>query len=197
MDSVNLQTAVENFKKRLACLYKLVDPELEKKYIDIFKNVYKAYNLPDEDIALRSAKISCLGFVFGHGSSRLVVNATDRVYNKSRLCKLVPENDDFNLLSIIRRIPKEVPVTDVDLGSVHKLAVVSVYSRGLYDEKWGISRPSLSCREILSQIPENLMSEVSAFAILDDSPDCFENYNVLLGLYSFKIVLYGGDVVEK
>ena len=76
MDSVNLQTAVANFEKRLACLYKLVDPELEKKYIDIFKNVYKAYNLPDEDIALRSAKISCLGFVFGHGSSRLVVNAS-------------------------------------------------------------------------------------------------------------------------
>lgn len=195
MDSVNLQTAVENFKKRLACLYKLLDSELEKKYIDIFKNVYKAYNMPDEDIALRSAKISCLGFVFGHDSARLVVNATDRVYNKSRLCKLVPENDDFNLLSIIRRIPKEVLVTDVDLSSVHKLAVVPVYSRGLYDG--GISRPSLSCREILSQIPEDILPKVSAFAILDDSPDYFENYNVLLGLYSFKVVLYGGDVVEK
>ncbi len=189
---INLQIAVANFKKRLACLYKLLDPELEKKYIDIFKNVYKAYNMPDEDIALRSAKISCLGFVFGHDSARLVVNATDRVYNKSRLCKLVPENDDFNLLSIIRRIPKEVPVTDVDLSSVHKLAVVSVYSRGLYDG--GISRPSLSCREILSQIPEDILPKVSAFAILDDSPDYFENYNVLLGLYSFKVVLYGGDV---
>lgn len=206
MDSVNLQTAVENFKKRLNYLYKnSLSPELEKKYLGIYENVCKAYAKDDKDFSLLAARVRSLGFVApvttygstGGVGARLVISKADRLYKKASLCSVVPENDNVNLLSFTKEIPEEALVANVLSENMYEVAEISVYSTGAYDKKWNINRPSLSIREILSQVPENLINEVTAFAVLDDSQDCLDNFNVVLGMFTFKVILYGGEVIEN
>ena len=44
-------------------------------------------------------------------------------------------------------------------------------------------------KDVLSQIPAHLLAKVKAFALdMDESP--FECYNMLLGMYAFKVKLY-------
>lgn len=193
MDSIKLQNKIQIFSKRLEVLG--VDMALAAKYISIYQTVLMSQEIPENELLERKG-IQLLGLVAQKqvfypqktAVSRFVLNEADPDFNKSKLCRFKGVELSDDLLALCKTIPKSVTTEKADADSVSLLEEITIYSLGSETELY-YRTPSLRLKDVLSQIPAYLLAKVKAFALdMDESP--FECYNMLLGMYAFKVKLY-------
>lgn len=202
MNSVNLQAAVENFKHRLFNLYHdSLDNSLVEKYIGIYQVVLEAEDKPEQEIAGLAKNIAFIGNVAfkrsyqsldGNGL-RLLLFKKDGAFKKSVLCKVSDVGLNDNVLIWGKEFPKTAVLEKVDADTMQKLKEITVYSKG-EPTRFGYNNPLLTVREVVSQIPAELIPSVTAFGIQLEDSDPLANYNVIMKRYCFKVILYTGLV---
>ena len=203
MDDVNYGIFVGRFEENFKLFSEFMPEETLQKYRRICRSFVLSHAKTwDKDNGYQyvkdlEVKTKCLGYVFYNSEAddivpRLILSKSDPSFGEAELWQIQPENDDFNLLLLAKNMPLYtvgVPVSE----KVHKLAEITVYSYGRYDRIARATMPHLSQKIILSQIPEELASQVTAYAVLDDE-DYFAKFDFVLSLYTFKVILYSGEI---
>lgn len=194
---------MKKFEDRLNALFaRWCDEEILEKYKKLYEGVLVAES-KDVNALLPLSKVKLVGYVVPtsvsavqqENGARLVLSKHDRVFQKeaasekARFCEFagLGLNEDILLLG------KEVSqsrVSNIDPKAIREIGTINVYSRGVPTDE-GYAMPALPLREVLTQIPAELVDKVSAFALELEERLPFENYNELMGMYSFKVVLYG------
>ena len=117
----------------------------------------------------------------------------DGAFKKSVLCKVSDVGLNDNVLVWGKEFPKTAVLEKVDADTVQKLKEITVYSKG-EPTRFGYNNPLLTVREVVSQIPAELIPSVTAFGIQLEDSDPLANYNVIMKRYCFKVILYTGLV---
>lgn len=207
MDDVNYGIFVDRFEENFKLFFEFMTEETLQKYRRICRSFVLSHAKTwDKDNGYQyvkdlEAKTKCLGYVFYNSEAddivpRLILSKSDPSFGEAELWQIQPENDDFNLLLLAKNMPLYtvgVPVSE----KVHKLAEITVYSYGRYDNIERVTKPYLSKEIILSQIPQALAAKVSAYALLDDEGYYFGKFDFVLSLFSFKVILYSGEISVK
>ena len=195
MDKVQLQSCVETFKKRLQVLYRdSLSKDLEEKYVKIYQNVLEAQSRAPEELQPLFKRTHLIGHVFkptySKGDTRFVFNKDEPVFGKTTCCEPLDVRLEENILPFGKRIPEYIQMLDSAFDHLYKLAEITVYSAGK-PFKNDINAPSLTIRDILSQVPAEYASRLICFEVLNEESSYLDKFNVVMNMYCFNVVLYG------
>lgn len=205
MDDVNYGIFVGRFEENFKLFSEFMTEETLQKYRRICRSFVLSHAKTwDKDNGYQyvkdlEAKTKCLGYVFYNSEAddivpRLILSKSDPSFGEAELCQIQPDNN--NLLLLAKSIAPQAVISSVS-AEPNKLAEITVYSYGRYDNIERVTKPYLSKEIILSQIPQALAAKVSAYTLLDDEGYYFGKFDFVLSLFSFKVILYSGEISVK
>lgn len=208
MNIMNIESVkkLEAFKKRFALINGCLEDNLAKKYIALYTSLLRASEMRLVDLVQnRASKIRFVGYTKadikgGNLRIRVMVKENDYLRRKSSSPQLecFPELDICsNLLDLT--LPHSVAkVKTVGLleGTLKPLECITVYADAI-NTKSAFCVPSISIVDVLSQIPEEKLDKVSAFAMWLERDFPTSSFNVLLNKFTFKVMLYSGELPDE
>lgn len=191
MDSVKNQAAIAKFMDRINYFFKdTLSAELKEKYTKIYDRLVTCQNIPIEQLVPEIQRIKLVAHAAKTENSpntHLVFGKNMRYYAKSKWCEPLSVGPEENILLLGTSVPEEISLAKIDPEKLCKLKEITVYSEG-EPTKLGYNKPKLTKREIVSQIPEDLLPQVYAYEL-----DCsdLQDFNMVLKHYGYNVVLYG------
>lgn len=198
MDKVQLESCVENFKNRLHTLYRnSLSQELEDKFVKIYRDVLMLESRSQAEILPLFKRVPLIAHVFKSsypkGTTRFVFNKDERAFAKAIRCELANIRIDEDILPFGKRVPKHIELLEDVPDTLYKLTEISVYSAGRPTDS-GFNVPTLTIQDILPQVPEEYVSKLVAFEVLNEKSNYLDNFNVVLNMYCFNVVLYSNII---
>lgn len=198
MDKVQLQSCVEKFKNRLHTLYRnSLSQELEDKFVKIYRDVLMLESRSQAEILPLFKRVPLIAHVFKSsypkGTTRFVFNKDERAFAKAIRCELANIRIDEDILPFGKRVPKHIELLEDVPDTLYKLTEISVYSAGRPTDS-GFNVPTLTIQDILPQVPEEYVSKLVAFEVLNEKSNYLDNFNVVMNMYCFNVVLYGNII---
>ena len=198
MCKVNLQKRIEEFKTRINLLYRdSLNKDLMDKYEKHFKKVLYSEIRPKDELLAMAAKIKFVGFLVKQKddksatgrSYRLLLSKNSSSLRRASFAVLSGYYEWNNILAYGKRVPDNIEVMPSSESSFSPLDEIIVYSRGK-ETGLGYNTPTLSVEQIMAQIPYGIASKVVAFSLQLEDKYPLDNYNQVMGMYGFKVILY-------
>lgn len=198
MCSFDLQKRIDEFKARVDLFYRdSLSKELLKKFEEHFKNVLLSETKPEDELLARAARIQFVGFLVEQTDNkastgktyRLLLSKEDRAFARASMFKLSGCYEWNNILTYGKCVPDNVEITKINKNDLIELQQIIVYSRGK-ETTLGYNMPTLSIEQIMAQIPDDIVSKVAAFSLQLEDKYPLDNYNQVMGMYGFRVVLY-------
>lgn len=188
---------MDSFKKRLREFYgNLCDAEMLEKYEGMYEFVLDSEKKTDEELLPLVKQIDMAGYTVRSskpGEARLILNQDDRAFSRAHFSLLGGIDLSEDIISFGVAIPQKVTSSWINPKYVWEVAKIDVYSRGILTDS-GFHAPNLTKRQVLAQIPAEFHGKVHVFALDLKEKLPFDNYNLLMGMYSFRVVLYSLNV---
>lgn len=202
MCSVNLQKRIEDFKARINLLYRdSLNKDLLDKYEKHFKNVLLSEIRPKDELLAMASQIQFVGFLVklvdtkavSGKSYRLLLSKDDKAFHRASFAKISGYYEWSNILAYGKNVPDNVEITEISKDDFSELRQIIVYSRGK-ETTLGYNMPTLSVEQIMAQIPDDIAPKVAAFGLQLEDKYPFDNYNQVMGMYGFRVILYTREV---